>query len=59
MLEGVNSKLKNFLAFKNMEWKFGFFREKERIGQPSKEFRERSNTLIYSGSVTLDLHPLP
>ena len=34
-------------------------RKKERIGQPSKGFRERSNTLIYSGSVTPDLHPLP
>ena len=42
-----------------MGWKFGLLREKERIGQPSKGFREKSNTLIYSGSVTLDLHPLP
>ena len=42
-----------------MGWKFGLLREKERIGQPSKRFNERSNTLIYSGSVTIDLHALP
>ena len=59
MLEGVNSKLKDFGSFKNMGWKFGFLREKERIGQLGKGFREKSNTLIYNGSVTPNLHPLP
>ena len=38
--------------------KLDLLREKERIGQPSKGFREKSNTLIYSGSITPDLNAL-
>ena len=59
MLEGVNSILKDFWTLRVEDEIFGLLREKKRIGQPSQGFRERSNTLIYSGSITSDLHPLP
>ena len=58
MLEGVNS---NFEGLWNLrlDGKFEGYRKNYWIAKPSKGFRERSNTLIYNGSVTSDLHPLP
>ena len=57
MLEGLNNTLKDFWTLRTRDVNIWFVERKS--GQLSKGFRERSNTLIYNSSVTLNLHPLP
>ena len=57
MLEGLNNTLKDFWTLRTRDVNIWFVERKS--GQLSKGFRERSNTLIYSGLVTPDLHALP
>ena len=58
VLKGMNNIFEGFWNLRIGDGKLNWLRENGWITKPSKRFRETKH-LIYSGSVTLDLHPLP